>query len=169
MLSKIYQSYRGAEYCLRCATDAVFWPSMSKDIGVVCQACPTCVQYGVQAALEPMLSHPTPTQPWQFVSQDIFELDVKQYLITVDRCSDFYKLDPLTNNQSSTITDLTKAHFARYGIPLPCLTDSGPQFVSNEYLTFAKTYGFEHFTSSPYWSHSNGKSRSRCQRCQVYP
>lgn len=80
-----------------------------------------------------MLSHPTPTQPWQFVSQDIFELDLKQYLITVDHYSDFYKLDPLTNNQSSTIIDLTKAHFARYGIPLRCLTDSGPQFVSNEY------------------------------------
>ena len=100
MLSKIYQSYRGAEYCLLCATDAVFWPSMAKDIEVVCQACPTCAQYGVQAALEPMLSHPTPTQPWQFVSQDIFELGLRQYLITVDRYSDFYKLDPLTNNQT---------------------------------------------------------------------
>ena len=65
---------------------------MSKDIEVVCQAFPTCAQYGVQAALQPMLSHPTPTQPWQFVSQDIFELDLKQYLITVDHYSDFYKL-----------------------------------------------------------------------------
>ena len=73
---------------------------MSKDIEVVCQACPTCAQYGVQAALEPMLSHPTPTQPWQFVSQDIFELGLRQYLITVDRYGDFYKLDPLTNNQT---------------------------------------------------------------------
>lgn len=99
---------------------------MSKDIEVVCQACPTCAQCEVQAALEPMLSHPTPTQPWQFVSQDIFELDLKQYLITVDRYSDFYKLDPPTNNQSSIIIDVTKAHFARNGIPLRCLTDSGP-------------------------------------------
>ena len=73
---------------------------MSKDIEVVCQACLTCAQYGVQAALQPMLSHPTPTQPWQFVSQDIFELGLRQYLITVDRYSDFYKLDPLTNNQT---------------------------------------------------------------------
>lgn len=87
---------------------------MSIDIEVVChdQACPTCAQYGVQAALEPMLSHPTRTQPWQFVSQDIFELDLKQYLITVDRYSDFYKLDPLTNSQSSIFIDLTKAYFA---------------------------------------------------------
>ena len=73
-----------------------------------------------------MLSHPTRTQPRQFVSQDMFKLDLRQYLITVDRYSDFYKLDPLINNQSSAIIDLTKAHFARYGILLPCLTDSGP-------------------------------------------
>ena len=107
-----------------------------------------------------MLSHPTPTQPWQFVSQDIFELDHKQYLITVDHYSDFYELDPLTNSQSSTIINLTKAHFARYGIPLRCLTDNGPQFVSHEYKAFSKTYGFEHVTLSPYCSRSNGKAEA---------
>ena len=160
ILSKIHQSHRGAEYCLRFARDAVFWPNMSKDIQAVYQTCATCAQYGTQATLEPMLSHPTPTQPWQFVSQDIFELDHKQYLITVDHYSDFYELDPLTNTQSSTIIDLTKAHFARYGIPLRCLTDNGHKFISNEYKEFAKMYGFEHVTSSPYWSRSNGKAEA---------
>ena len=55
--------------------ETVFWPNMSKDIAAICQACATCGQYGTQTTLEPMLSHPTPRQLWQFVSQDIFELD----------------------------------------------------------------------------------------------
>ena len=160
MLSKIHQSHRGPEYCIRFARDAVFWSSMSKDIEEFCHTCPTCAQYGKQAATETMLSHPTPTLPWQFVSQDIFEYQHKHYLVTVDHYSDFYELDQLDNTLSTTIVNLTKAHFARHGIPLRCLTDNGPQFVFHEYQTLAQTFGFENVTSSPYWSRRNGKAEA---------
>ena len=109
ILNKIHQSHRGPEYCLRFARDAVFWPNMSKDIEAFCHSCPTCAQYGKQAPTEPMLSHPTPSGPWQLVSQDLFEFEHKHYLITVDHYSDFYELDQLTNTQSTTIVDLTCA------------------------------------------------------------
>ena len=117
MLSKIHASHRGAEYCLRFARDAVFWPNMSKYIEKYCQTFPTCAHYGKQAATEPMFSHPTPTLPWQFVSQDIFGLEHKQYLVTEDHFSDFYELELLVNSQSTTIVDISKSHFARHGIP----------------------------------------------------
>ena len=152
MLEKIHQSHRGTESCLRFAREAVFWPSMTKDIEKTCHSCPSCAKYGKQAPAEPMLSQPIPTRPWQFVSQDIFEHERKLYLVTVDHYSDFYELDKLQDTQSSTIVDLTKAHFARHGIPLRCLTDNGPQFISAHYRNFAHKYGFQHVTSSPYWS-----------------
>lgn len=84
----------------------------------------------------------------------------KQYLITVDHYSDFYELDELVDILSTTLINLTKTHFAHHGIPLHCLTDNGPQFVSHEYKQFAQTFGFEHITSSPYWSRSNGKAEA---------
>ena len=119
MLTKIHHSQRGPEYCLRFTRDAILWPSMSKDIEEFCHSCPTSAQYGKQAATEPMLSHPTPRLPWQFVSQDIFMFDHKQYLITVDHYSDFYLLDELVDTLSTTVINLTKAHFARHAT-LPC-------------------------------------------------
>ena len=137
MLTKIHHSHRGPEYWLCFGRDAIFWPSMSKDIEKFCHSCATCTQYGKQAATELMLSHPTPTLLWQFVSQDIFMFGHKQYLITVDHYSDFYELDKLVNTLSTTIINLTKAHFARHSIPLCCLIDNGPQFVSHEYKQFA--------------------------------
>lgn len=106
-----------------------------------------------------MLSHPTPTRPWQIVSQDLFELK-NHYLVTVDHYSDFYELDYLPNTLSTTIIQHTKAHFARHGIPLRCITDNGPQFISTEYKQFSQCYGFQHITSSPYWSQSNGKAEA---------
>ena len=69
--------------------------------------------------------HPVPTRPWQFISRDIFEFQHEQYLVTVDRYSDFYELDQLINTESTTIIVLTKAHFARHGIPVGFLTDNG--------------------------------------------
>ena len=63
ILHKIHQSHRGHEYCLRFARDAVFWPSMYKDIEALCYSCSTCAKYEKQPTAEPMLSHPIPTRP----------------------------------------------------------------------------------------------------------
>ena len=161
MLEKIHQSHRGSEYCLRFARDAVFWPGMAKDIEHTCSSRLNCAKYGKQAASELMLSQPIPTRPWQFVSQDLFELEHNHYLITVDHYSDFYELDYLPNTLATTVIQRTKAHFARHGIPLRCLTDNGPQFISNEYQNFAKTYGFEHATSPHTGHRATGKRRPR--------
>ena len=53
-----------------------------------------------------------------------------------------------------------KAHFARYSIPDTVISDNGPQFSSEEFRLFSKRWGFEHITSSPRHSQSNGMSES---------
>lgn len=53
-----------------------------------------------------------------------------------------------------------KPHFARYGIPDTVMSDNGPQFISDEFRRFGKSWGFEHITSSPHHSRSNGKVES---------
>ena len=59
-----------------------------------------------------------------------------------------------------SVVQLTKAHFARFGIPERLITDNGPQFTSSEYKQFASEYGFEHVTSFPYWPQGNGKAEA---------
>ena len=73
--------------------------------------------------------------------------------------SDFYELDQLKDTLS-TVVRHTKAHFVRHGIPLRSLTDDGPQFMSREYQIFTQSSGFEHITSSPYWSQNNEKAEA---------
>ena len=85
-------------------------------------------------------------RPWQFVSQDIFQLGQKQFLIKVDHYSDFYELNELCNTLSATVV---KANVVRHGIPSRCLTANGPQFISNEYKLSANKFEFEHVTTSP--------------------
>ena len=44
------------------------------------------------------------------------------------------------------------------GIPDTCISDNGPQFSSEEFANFAKTWEFQHLTSSPHHPRSNGKA-----------
>ena len=60
---------------------------------------------------------------------------------------------------STTILKL-KSHFARYGIPDQVISGNGPQFTSDEFINFSRTWDFEHLTSSPGNSKANGKAES---------
>jgi len=69
-------------------------------------------------------------------------------------------VDVLPNTLTATVEQLTKAHFAKFGIPERLITDNGPQFISTEYKQFASEYGFEHVTSSPYWPQGNCRAKA---------
>ena len=50
-----------------------------------------------------------------------------------------------------------KTMFSCFGIPEILVTDNGPQFSSNEFQVFAKSWSFNHVTTSPCYPQSNGK------------
>ena len=63
----------------------------------------------------------------------------------------------MSQTMAQAIVHKTKKHFARYGIPDRLYIDNGPQFDCAEFTRFsAYEWKFEHHTSSPYHSQSNG-------------
>ena len=160
MLQKVHSSHQGANACIRRAKDVLFWPGLKAEIQNMVSQCEMCNCFLAKQQKEPMMTPEIPSRPWQIVAQDLFSLNNQNFLVTVDYYSDFWELDKLSNTSSATIIDHTKAHFARYGIPDKVISDNGPQFRSQEYATFAKTWHFIHITSSPYHSQSNGKAEA---------
>ena len=77
-------------------------------------------------------------------------------MITVDAFSGYWEVDKRPQTTSPAVIDVTKQHFARYGIPDRVYTDNGPQFDCAEYTRFSNAWQFQHYTSSPYHSQSNG-------------
>ena len=53
-----------------------------------------------------------------------------------------------------------KTIFARFGIPEALVTDNGPQFASKEFGAFAKSWSFNHITTSPRYPQSNSKAEN---------
>ncbi len=56
-----------------------------------------------------------------------------------------------------------KSVFARHGIPEVVVSDNGPQYTSQEFEEFAKTWNFQHQISSPAYPQSNGLAERTVQ------
>ena len=160
MLERIHANHMGAESNTRMARQVLFWPGLRSAITDMCQSCSRCAEYGKAAPTEPMKSLPLPERPWQLLSQDTFELEGKDYLVTVCHFSDWIEVDDLENLTADTIVSKTEAHVARYGAPDMIHTDCAPCFKSAKYDAFSKLYNFKHTFSSPYHSRGNGKAES---------
>ena len=78
---------------------------------------------------------------------------------TVDQYSDWFEVDLINEDITAAhVISVTKAHFARYGVPDKFLSDKGPQYVSLEFANFAKAYDFQLITRSPHYARATGKA-----------
>ena len=128
---------------VRMAKQVLFCPGMSN-------SCKQCAKYQYIA---PMKSLP-------IVSQDLFELDRKPYLVSARHFSYWIEVDAFPDTLSVTVINGNKAHFARYGIPEICHTDNSPQFTSKDYQEFASAYQFKRTRSSPCHPQGNGRAEA---------
>ena len=103
-----------------------------------------------------MSSHDIPERLWSLISQDMPLWEGKWHLVTKCHYIDWIEINSLPNTFTSTAVELTKAHFARFEVPVRVVTDNGPRFISTENKQFVPEYGFEHLTFSPYWAQGNG-------------
>uniref|UniRef100_A0A803JLC0 Gypsy retrotransposon integrase-like protein 1 n=1 Tax=Xenopus tropicalis TaxID=8364 RepID=A0A803JLC0_XENTR len=160
MIARIHSSHLGIDACLRKAKDVLFWPHMGPEIIEAIKDCDTCNEYLRKQTKEPLMTHKLPTLPWSKLGMDLFSLPGQDYLIIIDYYSDFWEIDAISDTTSKTIIECCKVHFSRHGIPDTVITDNGPQFVSSEFTHFSRNWEFEHLTSSPYHSQSNGKAEA---------
>ena len=129
---------------------------MSSQIKEAVSNCSLCAEYQTAQPEEPLITPELPSRPWSIVAQDLYSFQGNNFLITVDAFSGYWEVDKLPQTTSPAVIDETKQHFARYGIPDRVYTDNGPQFDCAEYTRFSKAWQFEHYTTSPYHSQSNG-------------
>ena len=77
-------------------------------------------------------------------------------MVISDYYSKYTEVARLNTTTSRSVIKEMKAVFARFGVPDTLITDNGPQFSSAEFAVFAKTWRFDHKTSSPLYPQSKG-------------
>ena len=163
----LHASHLGTESCLRRAQETIFWLNMNTDLKEMIETCETCRKYETCHQKESLIPHEVPSRPWKQVGVDLFELNKKEYLITVDYYSNFCEVDRLTSTTSSAVLLKLKNHFARYGCPNHLISDYG--LSSHHQSKFTNDWDFEHRTSSLGNSNTNGKVESAALSARTDP
>ena len=138
MLLQLHSAHQGIESTTRRARDTAYWPHLNRELKDHISRCATCETYSAKQRKEPLIPHEIPTTAWAKVSCDLFELDKKMYLVTVDYYSCFFEVDHLQVSTSQAVIKKLKPHFARYGTPDTLVSDNGPQFISKEFQEFSE-------------------------------
>ena len=162
ILHKIHCGHQGIQRCQSRAKTAVWWPGILQHIADMVEKCPECIKNTSQKS-EPLLSTKLPDYPWQRIGTDLFMLNGATYLLVIDYFSRFVEVVKLKTTTSASIIEVLKPIFARFGIPETLMSDNGPQYSSQEFANFAKTYNFCHITSSPHYPQSNGLAERAVQ------
>jgi hypothetical protein len=157
---KLHLAHMGFESMLRRARNTVYWPRMKYEIQQIADQCDTCQSMKPNVVKETLVQHDEPKKPWVKVGLDIFELEGRNYLVTIDYFSNYIEVDYLTTTTAAAVILKLKGHFYRYGAPEIIISDGGPQFTSKEFAAFAKEWGCLHSTSSPNHQQSNGKAEA---------
>ena len=105
---------------------------MNAEITDFVQKCDTCMAYQSSQTKEPLICHEVPSRQWEKVGTDIFMLDDKSYLCTVDYYSGYFEVDQLHSTTGTVIINKLKEHFAIHGIPNQLHSDNGPPYNSAE-------------------------------------
>ena len=87
---------------------------------------------------------------------DFATYEGRTFLIVVDYFSRWLEILHMTSTTSASTIDRLRGLFGRFGIPEILRSDGGPQFSSQAFADFSKTYGFKHIMSSPHNPRSNG-------------
>ena len=82
------------------------------------------------------------------------------FLVVADYYSRWLEVRQLHEASSGAVIHKLKLIFATHGIPEVIISDSGPQFQSQEFREFAREYDFQHRTSSPGFPQANGEAES---------
>ncbi len=156
VLEQLHYAHQGIEKCKLRAKGSVFWDGINNDIENAVRKCPACQAHQPSQQKETLLPHDIPPRPWHTLATDLFHWEAETYLLVADMFSKFPLIRRLTSMSSRSVISHMKGIFEEHGIPEKVLSDNGTQYASEEFQVFAKSYGFQHVTSSPHFPRANG-------------
>ena len=164
ILEELHDSHLGIVKMKALARSYVWWPGMNQQIEELAKTCSGCQQNQNMPSKVPLHPWEWATTPWQRIHIDFAgPFQGLLFLVVVDAHSKWPEVIPMKSTSSAKTIEVLRNLFARFGIPDQIVSDNGPQFVSEEFRSFAKTNGIRHITSAPYHPATNGLAERSVQ------
>lgn len=134
-----------------------FWPTMKKDFTKFVKMCEICntQKYERRPTHQIIGTTPTPTMINESISMDLFYIDNKQYVTSIDRYSKYLKIH-LIESKINFVAKLEEILTQDYPTCKYLMTDNEAVLVSNAAKMIYKKYNIVHITTPVQHSTSNG-------------
>ena len=140
--------------------DTLYWLRMTTEVREYVSKCEICLAHRDSPGKEPVIQHEIIARPWSKVGADLCESNGRTLLVMCDYYSNFIEVAHLKSTTSRCVIREISEVFVHFGVADILVADNAPNFASAEFGVFAKTWAFEHVTSSPHYLESNGKSEN---------
>ena len=157
ILQSLHAAHQGITVMSQRAADTVFWPGITIDISRTREQCEHCHRIAKSNAMQPPEVVTPPEYPFQRICADYFQHSNNNYLVIVDRYSNWptvFREGGKAENLISRLRDF----FETFGVPEELTSDGGPQFTAGVTVDFLKSWGVHHRITSVGNPHANARA-----------
>ena len=153
-LSSLHAAHQGTSAMITKAESSVFWPGITRDITQQRATCSACNRMAPSQPAQPPTPPSLSEYPFQCVCCDLFHYKGHQYLVLVDRYSNWPVVER-SGQGSKGLVDVLRQTFATFGIPDELASDGGPEFTAHATQRFLADWRVHHRLSSVAFPHAN--------------